>query len=345
MTAPAVAPSRHRTRTATLTAVATCAPTDPADASGAAASDAARSPVTDWFDVDTVLGRRGYKYLPLASQLALAAGRRALAALPAGQLESIPTERRTAWVACAQAAASIHAGMDDVVRADGADLLSPLGAPYFSINLVGARLATELVAHGGVTTFTTPGTAGFDALAAACRSVATDQSDLALVVVVEVAPPAGESGHANAEVGALALVITPADERDDGAGGPPLPAVRVVRAGWTAGTLGDDLDHALAELDAVAEAPVVLVRAGDAVPAAVAWRAGTRRAVTELDCGAGAYRPVAAVVDAAQRPTGDAGVVVLVAAPAGRLAALTLQTPSLTRTHGAPAPAPTEETP
>ncbi|MDW6062477.1 hypothetical protein SAZ11_36190 [Streptomyces sp. FXJ1.4098] len=110
------------------------------------------------FDFKTALGRRGYKYLPTASQYFLAAAKRALADI--GQddpLVAVDAERRAAAVGTNSAAASLHDAMDRTVMETGAAELSPVLAPYFSINLFGSRLAMEHELKGFNVTFVSPG--------------------------------------------------------------------------------------------------------------------------------------------------------------------------------------------
>ncbi|WP_208012667.1 hypothetical protein, partial [Cellulomonas shaoxiangyii] len=217
---------------------------------------------------------RGHRHEPVAAQLALAAGRRAVAALgPA--LDAVPTDRRSLHVATSVAASATHARMDATVLAHGTMLLSPLTAPYFSVNLVGSRLSAELAAHCGATTFTTPGTAVADALVSGLRDVTTGRCDVAVVVAVEEAADPADRGPSTPETGAVALVLAAASGPLQRAG-VPTPAVRVRRGTWRAGTLPADLDELTGDL----------VAAGGAVPGSVVVVAG-RRLHAEL----GAWAP------------------------------------------------------
>jgi len=282
MSVDLAAPTRAtqaRADVARVAATSTCTP--------AAQGHVPTSDVDAWFDTAAVLGRRGYRHLPAVARLVLAAGRSALAALPEGVLDAVEPVRRTAWVATSAAAADVHAPMDRVVRDEGAELLSPLGAPYFSLNLAGGRLSTELVAHGGVTTFTTPGTGGLDALAAALTAVRRGATDLALVVAAETAPPPGEPDHGVTATGAAALVLTRA--AGDG------PAVRVTRTRWRTGGAAAAIAHLRGD------APDVHLVLG-ADPARDLDAALVERAVVAP--GAGVLAAFAAVVDACERGAG-----------------------------------------
>lgn len=264
----------------------------------------------EWFDVGTELGRRGYKYLPRAAQLVLAAGRRALAALPADVLAAVPAVDRSIWVGTSQSAPSVHTGMDEVVRTDGAELLSPLTSPYFSINLLVGRLSTEFEAHGGATTFTTPTTAGLDALAACARS--RRRSGLALVAAVEVPPPDGEPGSGESpESGAVVLALTP------GGDGPRLTA----RGGsWTPATLGSDLRALVAELSVGVPDPAVELLLADE---AKQHLTGELPGAVVDSAGPGSSRPLAALAAAVTGDAKDSATarILVVAGPDGRLGA------------------------
>ncbi|MGF1662367.1 MAG: hypothetical protein ACFCVG_07825 [Kineosporiaceae bacterium] len=296
---------------ASVLGVGAVGPVPPELAGTAAAAAASGAAPTDWFDHATVLGPRGYKYLPLPSQLSLAAGRRALSGV---DLEAVPSTSRSLWVAASTAAASLHEPMDATVRSRGADLLSPLGAPFFSINLAAGRLSSELLSHGGATTYTTPGTAGLDALAGAVRMTDPRRATghvLAVVLAVEVAPPAGEPGAEPPESGAVALVLGTT-------GRPGRARVSVRRGSWGPRTAEADLS-ALVDACAADGAPVRLLAAPQARAALPGTGYLADALVTEVAVGSGSYVPLAAVAAAVRGP---GPVVLVVAGPDGRAGAV-----------------------
>lgn len=316
-------------RAAVLVAAVPLAPTEPQDASGARAAEASAAPVADWCDLRGELGR-GHRHEPVAAQLALAAGRRALAALGAAA-DAVPGDRRSLCVATSTAVGATHARMDATVLEHGTTLLSPLTAPYFSVNLLGSRLSADLVAHGGATTFTTPATAVADALVSAGRDVTTGRCDLALVVAVEEAADPADRGTHPPETGAVALVLA----ADDGAlprRAVPAPAVHVRRGTWSPGALAADLDALTGDLVAAGggvPGSVVVLAGRHLHPGLGAWAPPWPLARVELrGCGAGAYRPAAALLDGARRAVATgASALVLVVGPDGHLAGAHLRVP------------------
>ena len=154
-----------------------------------------------WFDVAARLGGRGYKYLPAASQYLLAAARAALRDA-GGDLERTPPERRAATTGTNSGAAPVHEQIDRELLAGGPDALSPMLAPYFSINLIPGRLATESRLKGFSLTLTTPRVAGLEAIEAAHRAISLGRADLVLAGAAEAPPPivAGVAPEAGAGV-------------------------------------------------------------------------------------------------------------------------------------------------
>jgi 3-oxoacyl-[acyl-carrier-protein] synthase II len=205
--------------------------------------------------------------------------------------------------------------MDEVVRAEGADLLSPLTSPYFSINLLVGRLSTEFEARGGATTFTTPTTAGLDALAACARS--RRRPGLALVGAVEVPPPGGEPGsgpHESPETGAVLLALTP---------GGPGPRLTARGASWAPGTVDADLRHLIGSVAPDGPRPPVTLLLSDEAKQHVSGAllgdlAGDLADVLLDGAGPGSFRPMAALAEAVRE---DHPRILVVAGPDGRLAA------------------------
>lgn len=162
------------------------------------------------FDFRTALGPRGYKYLPTASQYFLAAAKRALAGIGPDALDGVDAERRGAAVGTNSAAAALHDAMDRTVMETGAEDLSPVTAPYFSINLFGSRLATEHELKGFNLTFASPRVAGLEAIESGGRALAAGRAHWLLAGATEQVLAEGEPGADTSEAGAVALVLEPA---------------------------------------------------------------------------------------------------------------------------------------
>ncbi|MFF7654492.1 beta-ketoacyl synthase N-terminal-like domain-containing protein [Streptomyces sp. NPDC007983] len=281
----------------------------------------------DGFDFRDELGRRGYKYLPSASQYVLAAAKRALADAGEDALTAAGPERRGAAVGTNSAAVSLHHAMDrTVVGAGGAGALSPVTAPYFSINLFGSRLATEHDLKGFNLTVTTPRVAALEALQTGVRAVAAGRASRLLAGATEEALPEGEPGADTSEAGAVALLLEPAAavaERGGRAYGrvgvvtfflPPGPAAPADGAGAAAEALRD----ALAALGHRPGAPLTVTAVldgspvGEAVGEAVAEALGD--GIERVPAGAGCLAPLARVAAALRHPTEHAHAVVTAAA-------------------------------
>ncbi|WP_055555222.1 beta-ketoacyl synthase N-terminal-like domain-containing protein [Streptomyces sp. NBRC 110028] len=280
----------------------------------------------DGFDFRAELGRRGYKYLPSASQYVLAAAKRALADAGEDALTAAGPERRGAAVGTNSAATSLHHAMNrTVVGAGGAGALSPATAPYFSINLFGSRLATEHDLKGFNLTVTSPRVAGLEALQTGARAVAAGRASRLLAGATEEALPEGEPGADTSEAGAVALLLEPAAavaERGGRAYGRVgvvtffLPPALAVPAGG-AGAAAEALRDALAALGHRPGTPPTVTAVLDGSPvgeavgeAVVAAFPGAER----VPAGAGCLAPLAHVAAALRHPTDHAHAVVTAAA-------------------------------
>ncbi|MGW7617786.1 beta-ketoacyl synthase N-terminal-like domain-containing protein [Streptomyces antimycoticus] len=310
----------------------------------------------DGFDFRTALGRHGYKYLPAASQYFLAAAKRALAQAGPDALEAVGPEERGAAVGTNSAAVALHHTMDRTVTATGAGDLSPVTAPYFSINLFGSRLATEHDLKGFNLTFTSPRVAGLEALQNGRRALVTGRARWLLAGATEEALPEGEPGAETSEAGAVALVLEPetaARSRGAAALGrvgvrsfflPPRVAGSAEGAERAAALLRDALDALGHRPDQPLAVTAVLDGSpvGEAVAAALEEKVldeqapGGRTAAGKLErvlAGAGALEPVARVAAALGAPAGHVHAVVTAAAE-GNIA-VCLVTPSGATADGA----------
>ncbi|WP_262699781.1 MULTISPECIES: beta-ketoacyl synthase N-terminal-like domain-containing protein [Streptomyces] len=297
----------------------------------------------DGFDFRTALGRHGYKYLPAASQYFLAAAKRALAQAGPDALAAVGPEERGAAVGTNSAAVALHHTMDRTVTATGAGDLSPVTAPYFSINLFGSRLATEHDLKGFNLTFTSPRVAGLEAIQTGQRALAAGRARRLLAGATEEALPEVEPGADTSEAGAVALVLEPepaARGRGVAALGrvgvrsfflPPRVAASAEGAERAAAllryaldALGHRPDRSLAVTAVLDGSPV-----GAAMAAALDEKALGGRALAgrpeRVRAGAGALEPVARVAAALGAPEGHPHAVVTAAAEGN--AAVCLVTP------------------
>ncbi|WP_413809266.1 beta-ketoacyl synthase N-terminal-like domain-containing protein [Streptomyces sp. OE57] len=297
----------------------------------------------DGFDFRTALGRHGYKYLPAASQYFLAAAKRALAQAGPDALAAVGPEERGAAVGTNSAAVALHHTMDRTVTATGAGDLSPVTAPYFSINLFGSRLATEHDLKGFNLTFTSPRVAGLEALQTGQRALATGRARRLLAGATEEALPAVEPGADTSEAGAVALVLEPEPAaRGRGAAAlgrvgvrsfflPPKAAASAEGAERAAALLRDALDALGHRPDQPLTVTAVLDGSpvGEAMAAALDEKALGGRALAgkpeRVPAGAGTLEPVARVAAALGAPEGHPHAVVTAAAEGN--AAVCLVTP------------------
>ncbi|GDY53957.1 hypothetical protein SVIO_045800 [Streptomyces violaceusniger] len=296
----------------------------------------------DGFDFRTALGRHGYKYLPAASQYFLAAAKRALAQAGPDALEAVGPEERGAAVGTNSAAVALHHSMDRTVTVTGAGDLSPVTAPYFSINLFGSRLATEHDLKGFNLTLTSPRIAGLEALQTGQRALATGRARRLLAGATEEALPEGEPGRAPRRPGPSRWCWSPnrppaAGGGGAGPGGRPLvlPAAEGGRlrrgAEQAAALLRDALDALGHRPDRPLAVTAVLDGSpvGEAMAAALDEKALGGRALAgkpeRVPAGAGALEPVARVAAVLGAPDGHAHAVVTAAAEGN--AAVCLITP------------------
>lgn len=328
-TAPHSAPAAGTTLVVSGIGVVTPRGGRPQDAARAA-RDAGPAPADGWFDHRTRLGPRGYKYLPPASQFFLAAAKEALA--DAGdEPDRGPGELRGAAVGTNSSAAALHEAMDATVLTEGAGALSPVTAPYFSINLFGSRLATEHGLKAFNLTVTSPRTAGLESIEAGARAVAAGRAHWLLAGATEDALAAAHAGHGQSERGAVALVLEPL-EAVRARGGPAYGHCRV-RSMFLpphAAAEPDGTDRARRligsglELLGAHTPPVRVVAVLDDSPVGRAVAGALGPDAERVPAGAGALEPL---VQAAGALAGLAGPVLVVTAAAQGNLALALLTP------------------
>ncbi|WFB08814.1 3-oxoacyl-ACP synthase [Streptomyces sp. LX-29] len=171
-----------------------------------------------WFTARAVLGR-GYKYLPRSSQYLIAATRRALA--DAGtDFDAIPDSERAITVGTNNGTSAMQGEFDRTVIEHRSDVLSPPSVPYFSVNLVGSRVAMEHQLKGFSLGVHSPRVAGLEALQHGQRALAARRARWLLTGAAESPLSPDEPGVASGEDGAVALVVEPAaDAAERGATG------------------------------------------------------------------------------------------------------------------------------
>ncbi|HET6213066.1 MAG TPA: beta-ketoacyl synthase N-terminal-like domain-containing protein [Micromonosporaceae bacterium] len=299
--------------TATVSGVGVVRPLEPDGEHG-------RAPTAGWFDYRRELGARGYKYVPPAFQYLLAAARRAMAdAMGCG--DGFPAEARGVVVGTNSAVSALHAAMDRTVVASSAAELSPMVAPYFSVNLGGGRLAAEHSFKGFHATLTTPRVAGLEAIAVAARALALGRARWLLVGATEEALDPGDPAVRASESGAVALVV----RRGDGGPGHCRVRTRFIPPGTAAATARAVVAAALADVVAgYGDPPIVAVLDGSPVGRAVAAALDERGRVKVMPAGAGCLEPLAQVAAAL---VGAAEPTVVVTAAAEGNVAVALVTP------------------
>ncbi|HZM83223.1 MAG TPA: beta-ketoacyl synthase N-terminal-like domain-containing protein, partial [Candidatus Limnocylindrales bacterium] len=174
------------------------------------ARDGTRTSPPGWFDYKTELGPRGYKYLPPALHYLLTAARHALADGVGAAGVVLGTN---------SAVSALHAAMDRTVVQSHSAELSPMLAPYFSVNLAAGKLASEHRLTGFQLTLTSPRIAGLEAIQVAARALAMGRASCLLIAATEAAPDPAEPGADRGEEGAVVLVARPLSNVDaSGAG-------------------------------------------------------------------------------------------------------------------------------
>jgi len=176
------------------------------------------------------LGRRGLRYVDRASQLALCAGRDALAdagLLPARDAAAGAPDGPVDGAASAGVAVVVSTNLGNLdtvcqvaatIAERSTDRISPMSLPTASSNVTAAALATRFGLRGPNLTFTNGATSGLDAVFWAGSLVTAGRCRQALVVGVETSNPvvAGLRGRPVDELldGAAAVVVEDAATAD-----------------------------------------------------------------------------------------------------------------------------------
>lgn len=155
-----------------------------------------------WFSYKDVLGKHGYRYMPLGAQLALAATR-AAEPFPGGSPD------RSLWVATSTYGPAIHEIFNTMSFDSGPESIGPATAPYFSANLLGARVAEEYNCQAGACMFSDSVAASFHALEAAIVSLDRGRGGEALVVAAEAPTENIKTQRGGGQFGAALLLANP----------------------------------------------------------------------------------------------------------------------------------------
>jgi len=265
----------------------------------------------DWFDFRTQLDERGYKYVPRAAQMLLAAARRAFddAARPRFAADE-DSEGCGVALASNNCASRLHASIDDAVRSGGLNTLRPATAPFFSVNLFLSRLAIEHGLKGFSLALHTPRTAGLETFEVGERAVRQGRASWLVLGATEDPLADVEPESAGSDDGAVVFVAEPAGLRDiEQSYGSCVVRSLFVSPSGAADGVRERMRAALAAIGAdVPGLPVRLVCDDSPAADAVAAALGGGTVDREL-AGPGSLRPMA-VVASLLRDRGEPAVVV-----------------------------------
>jgi 3-oxoacyl-[acyl-carrier-protein] synthase II len=154
----------------------------------------------DWFQPEVYFGKRGFKYLMPAARYAAGAAQAALADASLSR-EDYPARERGVCIGTNWGGAAVLAGLDEVILSRGADSLSPMTAPQFSINLVASPISER---HGMTAfnmTLTSPMVAGLEAVILGTRAIRAGRATLVTAGATEDASPVPGDSLAGVPVG------------------------------------------------------------------------------------------------------------------------------------------------
>lgn len=266
-----------------------------------------------WFDHRRELGR-GYKYLPQSAMYALAATRRVLADAESS-FDTVDPERRAIFMGTNNAVSVVQGDIDRTIAERGSHVLSPAAAPYFSINLIGSRVAMEHSIKGFSLGFHTPRTAGLEALQFGASALAGGRADIVLAGVAEEPLDSAESG-APGQDGAVVFALGAATENARHA--IASCSLFLPPSARNAETVDAELHNALRSLAATGtsgETPAQVVLAGpDCAVTSAVHDALIRDHTSDVElhsiATAGSFQPVRVLVDLLNRPTPGRRIVV-----------------------------------
>lgn len=195
----------------------------PGIAGAATLLDALAAPIAPaGFDPADRLGRKGLRYKDHATKLALCAAQAALldAGLPAAAAEQVSPESFGTVVSSNLGNVDTVCRVLDTVRAEGADLTSPLDIPNLSSNVIASSIAIRFGLKAINLMVCNGATSGTDALHLAANAIRAGRASRVLVAAVEPANPTvarlmDESDESPGELllgdGAGAVVLEAAD--------------------------------------------------------------------------------------------------------------------------------------
>ncbi|UBI37608.1 beta-ketoacyl synthase N-terminal-like domain-containing protein [Streptomyces mobaraensis] len=162
----------------------------------------------DNFEPSRFLGKRGWKFMPPATRMALAAVRLALA--DAGPAPERPADRTGVVLGTNFAVSEIVDRIDRALLAGGIGGISPVESPNFAVNVPVGQVS---IAHGLKAfniTLVDLVTAGYASLLLGARALAGNRADAVLTGAVEGPPPTAfltHSGHGADAGGACLLYL------------------------------------------------------------------------------------------------------------------------------------------
>lgn len=162
---------------------------------------------SDWFDPVPYLGKRGWKYFSPATRHLLAA-----AGLVLADAGLDPTTQRDesmgVVIGTNFAAAPVVGRFDEVIIAEGADMLSPAEAANFSVNIAASQISMKYAMRAFNLTLTDPVVAGVESLLTLSAAMRRGRARLGIAGATEErAPCGGEPASAALSEGACCFTL------------------------------------------------------------------------------------------------------------------------------------------
>lgn len=162
---------------------------------------------SDWFDPVPYLGKRGWKYFSPATRHLLAA-----AGLVLADAGLDPTTQRDesmgVVIGTNFAAAPVVGRFDEVIIAEGADMLSPAEAANFSVNIAASQISMKYAMRAFNLTLTDPVVAGVESLLTLAAAMRRGRAQLGIAGATEErAPCGGEPAPASPSEGACCFTL------------------------------------------------------------------------------------------------------------------------------------------
>lgn len=162
---------------------------------------------SDWFDPVPYLGKRGWKYFSPATRHLLAA-----AGLVLADAGLDPTTQRDesmgVVIGTNFAAAPVVGRFDEVIIAEGADMLSPAEAANFSVNIAASQISMKYAMRAFNLTLTDPVVAGVESLLTLSAAMRRGRARLGIAGATEErAPCRGEPASAALSEGACCFTL------------------------------------------------------------------------------------------------------------------------------------------